>query len=173
MVNEAGQQIYGTNSRTAFFSLNDGDEYPCGNNGVGVTSKAKCLLYHGENIKLGTSTKILVTDFTYAGNVLYIRVLLYNPIDVGVWFSINAKVYTGAPTDPATSLFGHQYRGYWRFFNLFQTVTTASYYANSVTNVGASYVYPSTGLWRSSTTMSVTSNVPFYGGFPAGQYMIF
>jgi hypothetical protein len=117
----------------------------------------------------------MMTDFTYSGNILHIRILLYNPVDIGKWFSIYTKIYSGAPTNPTNSLFGHQYRGYWRFFNLFQTVTTAggNYYSNSITNFGASYVYPSTGLWRSSTTMYVAANVPYYGVFPGAQYIIF
>lgn len=108
---------------------------------------------------------------------LIIRILLYNPVDPGKWFSIYAKVYTASTDDPTTSIFGHQYRGYWRFFNIFQTVLTqvnSNFYYQGITNTGASYVYPNKPLWCDLTTWYVTSNVPWVGGtFPAGQFMIF
>lgn len=64
-----------------------------------------------------------------------------------VWFSIKVKAFAGTP-DPKT-LFGHQYVGYWYFFNFFRTVP-GTYLYTPVANTLAttSYLRPDKGNWR-------------------------
>ena len=39
-------RLWSTASRftSAFYEINDGEQYPCGNHGFGVTGKVKCIL---------------------------------------------------------------------------------------------------------------------------------
>ena len=51
LVNEINTVLYSANSFSAFFSINDGGEYPCGNNDPGVTGTGnpKCYIKNGIN----------------------------------------------------------------------------------------------------------------------------
>lgn len=50
-VNQINQALYTANTRSAFFNINDGGQYPCGNNNIGVsgTGYPKCFIYNGIN----------------------------------------------------------------------------------------------------------------------------
>lgn len=49
LVNEVNTVMYSTNFRSAFFNLNDGNEYPCGNNNPAQTNTGnpKCYIFNG------------------------------------------------------------------------------------------------------------------------------
>ena len=98
LVNEINGVVYSANSFTAFFSINDGGEYPCGNNhpGVSGTGNPKCFIYNGDNSEMGFPTVITMLDISYT-SIIRARLLLFNPDQTGVWFSVNVKAYSGTP----------------------------------------------------------------------------
>jgi hypothetical protein len=57
--------LFTGNTRSAFFNINDGGQYPCGNNHPGVpgTGKPKCYIYNGKNTHMGFPTVITMVDF--------------------------------------------------------------------------------------------------------------
>jgi hypothetical protein len=57
--------LFTGNTRSAFFNINDGGQYPCGNNYPGVpgTGKPKCFIYNGKNTHMGFPTVITMIDF--------------------------------------------------------------------------------------------------------------
>lgn len=75
-------------------NLEDGDEYPCGNNDpVNPSSgKAKCYLFHGDNTNMGQPATIIMTDFVYTTQIKA-RLLLKNPDAIDKWVTINVKAY--------------------------------------------------------------------------------
>ena len=118
LVNPINGVVYSSNSLSAFFSISDGGEYPCGNNDPGDsgTSNPKCFIYNGVNTEMGFPTIITMFDITYTSRIKA-RLLIYNPDVDGVWFSINVKAFSGTPSEEST--YGKQYVGYWRFENVF------------------------------------------------------
>jgi hypothetical protein len=95
LVDEFGIQIF-SNPGVAFMDLADGDEYPCGNNDPlnALSGKAKCYLFHGDNLNLGQPTTIIMTDFVYTTQIKA-RLLIKNPADVGKWVTVNVKAFKG------------------------------------------------------------------------------
>jgi hypothetical protein len=63
-----------------------------------------------------------------------------------VWFSIKVKAFAGTPD--SKTLFGHQYVGYWYFFNFFRTVPGTYLNAPATNILGTSYLSPNKGNWR-------------------------
>ena len=155
--NEINQLIYSANARSAFFNIEDGGQYPCGNNNPGVTGTGypKCFIYNGDNTDMGFPTIITMIDFQYTGSVIKARLILSNPdIDMR-WFTIKVRAFSGTPD--SQTLFGHQYVGYWYFVNVFRTVP-GTYTGNvGFTNWAlSSYLSPTKGNWREETTWSFT-----------------
>lgn len=99
--NEINQVVYSANSRSAFFDIQDGGEYPCGNNNPGSTDTGnpKCFIYNGDNTEMGFPTIITMQDISYTGSIIKARLLFYNP-DVNIrWFTVKVRAYSGTP-DP-------------------------------------------------------------------------
>ncbi len=162
-VNEINQPIFGANTLSAFFNINDGGQYPCGNNDPGVpgTGYPKCFIYNGINTEMGFPTIITMFDFVYTGSVIKARLLLYNPDIPNMWFTVKVRAYSDTPY--TQSLFGEQYVGYWNFVNFFRTVP-GTYLPYSINNpLNGNYLYPNKGNWRNQTTWYVQS-APTFGG---------
>lgn len=171
MVDEFGSPIF-TNKGPAFMDLEDGDEYPCGNNDPANANsgRPKCYLFHGNENGPGEPASIIMTDFKYTTQIKA-RLIMRNPATAGVWFTIIAKAYKGLGGGE-NSLIGHKYVGYWRFYNVFQTVASAGGYTSASGISSATYLYPSntalTGtdafyatanpLWMDTTTWVVTGS---------------
>ena len=68
---------------------------------------------------MGFPTIITMTDFSYSGSIIRARIVLKNPDVTGKWFSVRVKAFSGV--HDSKSVFGHQYVGYWNFFNIFKT----------------------------------------------------
>lgn len=100
---------------------------------------------------MGFPTVITMIDITYT-SVIRARILLSNPDLAGVWFSINVKAYSGTPD--TESVFGHQYVGYWKFFNVFFTAGGTNYTSSRTNYNFNSYLRTSTskGVWRDQTS---------------------
>lgn len=79
--------------------LADGEEYPCGNNDptnptLNKGGKAKCYLFHGDNLNMGQPATIIMTDFVYTTQIKA-RLLIKNPADIDKWVTINVKAFKG------------------------------------------------------------------------------
>lgn len=72
---------------------------------------------------MGFPTIITMFNIKYTGNIIKARLLLYNPITAGVWFTIKAKAFSGTPN--SQTLFGLNYVGFWNFPSVFQTMTVS------------------------------------------------
>lgn len=96
LIDESGNSIFGASYSNSFFNLNDGDEYPCGNNqaGTAITGRQKCYIFFGDQLSLGTPVQIIMTDFNY-GTFINARLLIKNPTSIGLWLSLTVKAYTG------------------------------------------------------------------------------
>jgi len=163
--------------------LSDGDEYPCGNNDPTnpTSGKAKCYLFHGEHELVGGQptpgryASIVMTDFRYTTQIKA-RLLMRNP-DAGKWFTIIVKAYKGQ-SGPESSLVGHKYVGYWKFYNVFLTELTTGGLVSTMGSASTLYVYPanptlgvpyttSNPLWMDETSWMVTGAVPIGTGATA------
>ena len=100
---------------------------------------------------MGVSTIITMTDFKYTTQIVA-RIILKNPSQIDKRVSVIVKAYKGT-TGYTNSVFGHDYIGYWRFDNIFQTeTTTAQLTTNGVIATSNTYFYPTTNdLWRDNT----------------------
>eukprot|EP00919_Chromeraceae_sp_WS-2016_P009427 GHVR01022131.1.p1 GENE.GHVR01022131.1~~GHVR01022131.1.p1 ORF type:complete len:167 (-),score=6.48 GHVR01022131.1:1437-1937(-) len=165
---------------TAFFSINSGGEYPCGNNDGGRTDTGtpKCYILHGSNQNMGSPTVITMLGLKYSSTnkLIKVRILLYNPDTVGSWFTINVKAFKGSTTEQ--SLIGEQYVGYWKFFNLFQVVDSSNIaqyrvYPTTVDSSNTVYISPSKKIWRDETTWSLISSTIIGTTVTANDYVIF
>lgn len=80
LVDAAGTALYPTDSRLsdAFFDLEDGSTYPCGNHGLGAGGNVKCIILNGNNDHETTPTRIIMTDFTYSSQ-MNCRFIFRNP----------------------------------------------------------------------------------------------
>ena len=76
--------------------LADGDEYPCGNNDPANPSsgKAKCYLFHGDNLNMGQPATIIMTDFVYTTQIKA-RLIIKNPAAIDKWVTVNVKAFRG------------------------------------------------------------------------------
>lgn len=174
MVDEFNNQIFGASYKTSFFNLENGDEYPCGNNQLGIaqTSNHKCYLYYGAYNVMGSPTTIIMTDFNQGTNI-NVRLMLNNPSNWNVWVSVNVKAYTG--TQDELSLYGGNFAGSWNFQSVFQingagpyTTTSSGYFC-----CWTSYFTPSLSTWRDLTTWTVYSSYPAYPySSSVGDYVI-
>ena len=160
LLDELNRVVYSANTRSAFFNINDGGQYPCGNNnpGVGGTGTPLCYIYNGDNTEMGFPTIITMFNFRYTGGVIKARLLLYNPDLPSVWFTIKVKAFSGTPS--VQSLFGSNYVGYWNFPNVFQTVSVGVPTYTGSNQLGSYYFGPDRGPWRESTTWTLFSNTP-------------
>jgi hypothetical protein len=107
-----------------------------------------------------------MTDFKYTTQIKA-RFLMRNPADVDKWVTINVKAYKGS-SGGVNSVIGHKYVGYWRFSNIFKTVTAAV--TPGSTSASITYIYPTNQnligtdplygttnpLWMDSTTWIIT-----------------
>lgn len=95
LVDEFGVQIF-SNPNEAFMDLADGDEYPCGNNDPANPSsgKAKCYLFHGDNLNMGQPATIIMTDFVYTTQIKA-KLIIKNPADIDKWVTVNVKAFRG------------------------------------------------------------------------------
>ena len=95
-VDEYNNPIFGGSYSSSFFSLKDGDEYPCGNNQVGIaqTSTHKCYIFFGKETLLGSPVEIIMTPVNQGASI-NARILLVNPNIHGMSLSIKIKAYTG------------------------------------------------------------------------------
>lgn len=147
--NQINQLLYNVNTRSAFFDINDGGQFPCGNNHPGVTGTGypKCYIYNGDNSQMGFPTIITMVDFQYsAANIIKARLIFSNPDVDNKWFTIKVRAFSGTPD--AQTLYGHQYVGYWYFVNFFRTVP-GTYTPSGWTNQLGSYkLGPMKGNWR-------------------------
>lgn len=143
MIDSAGTQVFGTNPKSAFFNLLNGDQYPCGNHqsGLSYTGNPKCYLFYGEDTLLGSPVQIIMTDINY-GTSIKARLLITNPNSVG-WVSVNVYAYAGV--QDVNSVYGNQYVGYWYYPNIYQVCSTGILNSNAVYS---SYLTPNRGLWR-------------------------
>ena len=187
LVDEFGAQIFDSPA-TSFMGLTDGEEYPCGNNDdlYAATGKAKCYLFMGSNANLGQPTTIIMTDFTYATRIKA-RFIFKNPSVAGKWVTIVVKAYKGA-NGPENSIIGHKYVGYWRFYNIYQTVA-GTFTQSASTAASTSTIFPSNPtiaasipdtaynnlnpLWMDSTTWKITGTPATGIAAAANQYVIF
>ena len=95
LVDEFGIQVF-DDPTTSFMGLDDGEEYPCGNNDplFAASGKAKCYLFRGNNANMGRPTTIIMTDFKYSTQIRA-RFVMKNPGIAGNWVTINVKAYKG------------------------------------------------------------------------------
>ena len=114
---------------------------------------------------MGFPTVITMVDISYTSRIKA-RLLIHNPDVTGAWFSINVKAYAGTPD--TQSPFGHDYVGYWKFFNVFETVS-GSYYTYTRTNYNFnSYLRTATSkrVWVDQTSWYLYSS-SVYGSMSA------
>ena len=149
LIDAAGTQLYPTASKftAAFFDLDNGATYPCGNNGFGAGGNPKCIILNGDNQYGMTPTRIIMTDFTYSSQ-MNCRFLFMNPETNGAYFSVKVKAYGGDPS--ATNLYGDKFMGEWEFNDIFQVTSGGSVYTNTYTR--SAYKVPTKSPWRNSTS---------------------
>jgi hypothetical protein len=96
MVDEFNNQIFGASYKSSFFNLENGDEYPCGNNQLGITKTGshKCYIFYGGYNIMGSPVQIIMTDFNQ-GATIKARLMITNPSIGGAWITVNVKAYTG------------------------------------------------------------------------------
>ena len=173
MVDESNNQIFGASYKTSFFNLEDGDEYPCGNNQLGIaqTGSHKCYLYYGAYNVMASPTTIIMTDFNQGTNI-NVRLMLMNPSTWNAWISVKVKAYTG--TQDELSLYGSNFAGSWNFQSVFQiNGDTYSRSSSGYVCCYTSYFTPSQKTWRDLTTWTVSSSYPVYPSWSsAGDYVI-
>lgn len=174
MVDESNNQIFGASYKTSFFNLENGDEYPCGNNQLGIaqTSIHKCYLFYGSYNVMGSPVSIIMTDFNQGTNI-NVRLMMINPSVWSAWISVKVKAYTG--TQDQLSLYGGNFAGSWNFQSVFQITGAGPYYTSYSGYVccWAAYFTPSTSTWRDFTTWTVSNNYPVYPSWSnAGDYVI-
>jgi hypothetical protein len=190
MMDQFGQNVV-TNPTQMFMNLNNGDQYPCGNNDPTnpTAGTPKCYLFYGSNLNMGQPTKITMTDFNCTTQIKA-RLILYNPATSGIWFSINVKAYQGQSGGTST-LIGTRYVGYWRFPNAFLTtanIASSTVYTASSTGItGTSYLYPcnpaltgtnagyssTNSLWADNTNWIITGSSLSGISQSVNQYIIF
>ncbi len=106
----AGNYLYADAATlaAAFFNLENGATYPCGNHGLNAGGNVKCTILNGD-ITYGTlPTRIIMTDFTYSSQ-MNCRFIFLNPSTVNSFFSVKVKAYGG--TKSSTNLYGNLYLG--------------------------------------------------------------
>lgn len=158
LVDELGVPIY-SNPTAAFFSLDDGAPYPCGNNGLSATGAVKCYIEKGDNTRLGAPVRIHMTDFYYTGGTMQVRLLLQNP-DANKFLSVKVHAYGSSKT--TTSVYGTNYLGYFNFMYVIQALST-SYQVGSSTNT---YFYPQFTnrlVWRYPEQFILSRTIPSPG----------
>lgn len=154
---ELGQPIY-SNPTAAFFTLDDGAPYPCGNNGLGATGAVKCFLEKGDPTLLGAPVRIHMTDFYYTGGTMKVRLLLQNP-DANTFLSVKVKAYGSSKS--TTSVYGINYLGYFNFMYVIQALPSA-YTPGSATG----YFYPQFSnrlIWRYPEQFILSRIIPSPG----------
>ena len=173
MVDPNNQPIFGPTYATSFFSLSDGDEYPCGCNQGGVTTyPPKCYLYYGDFDYLGSPTQIIMTAISQSASYLVkARILFNNPSIVDKWISVNVKAYAGTMNE--SSLYGLSMIGYWNFENVFQVAFQSTGFI-SFPEGPDSYIWPNkAAIWRDLTSWTVSSSIRSFISMNAGDYVIF
>lgn len=110
LVDEYDTPIFGASFQNSFFNLLNGDEYPCGNNQVGIaqTGNHKCYLFYRGGNPIGSPVHIIMTDFNQ-GTTINARLMLINPSLTGMWISVNVMAYTGKQDE--LSLYGGNVAG--------------------------------------------------------------
>jgi hypothetical protein len=171
LVDDLGVSIFGAGYSNSFFNLLDGDEYPCGNNypTLITTGNPKCYIFHGEMTMLNNPTSVIMVDFSYSGSIIKARLLFNNPDLNNVWLNVNVRAYSG--TQNKLSIYGNEFAGYWKFPNIFRTISSGSF-PSGYYNSGSSYFYPNKGAWRDSTSWYLNRNTPGFRFVPVGGYMI-
>lgn len=160
-VDELGVPIY-SNPTAAFFSLDDGAPYPCGNNGLAATGNVKCFLEKGDSSGLGTPVRIHMTDFYYFGSMM-VRLIFQNP-DANKFLSVKVHAYGNSKS--SSSVYGINYLGYYNFMYIIQTLPT-SYQTNSASNT---YFYPQNSnrlVWRYPEQFILSRTIPSPGPLAA------
>jgi hypothetical protein len=168
LVDASGTPIFGPSFQSSFFNLKNGDEYPCGNNQVGIvqTGNHKCYLFYGGANLIGSPVQIIMTDFNQ-GTTIKARLMLINPSISGMWISVNVIGYTG--TQNETSLYGGNVAGYWSFSNVYQIANygASNWAYNAQDCCWPVYLTSDRYIWRDLTTWTV---YPLYSN--VGDYVI-
>jgi hypothetical protein len=135
-------------------------------------------LIKGQGLPLGQPTIIIMTDFKYKTQIKA-RLLIRNPATPLVWFTIVVKAYKGTNGGESSAI-GHKYVGYWRFYNVFQTIdNTLGGLAQTAVTSSSTYLYPaspllgapyttSNPLWMDTTSWMITGVSAIAGGAAVG-----
>jgi hypothetical protein len=172
-VDEYNNPIFGGSYLSSFFSLKNGDEYPCGNNQVGISQSSahKCYVFFGKEILLGSPVEIIMTPLNQGASI-NARILLVNPTIHGMSLSVKIKAYTGI--QDTRSLYGSDMVGSWTFSNIFKInsigITSGSYDARTW---WTTYLSSNKYLWRELTTWTLSTSLPFWpSSVLTGDYVI-